>query len=75
MVSNVTVHKPRTRVVCLEGDDHVAALREKHDVSSGRVVELWDEAVWEGFVGDLGYDGEVVAVEVDLGTVRSGLGR
>ena len=64
------MHKPDAWVIGSEGDGYVACSGEEGYVAPGGVVVV-EEAVCEvGFVegdGLLGEDGEVVAVEVDLG--------
>ena len=70
MPGDVAVQKPGAGVVGLEGDDEIAAAGEEGDVSARRVVEfhVYETVPVEGL--GLCEDGEVVAVEVDLGNVR-----
>lgn len=66
---NVAVQQPVTRVVRLEGDDDVAVGRQQYDVAARRVPRRQvhgAQGAWKLLALDLGQDGKVVAVEVDL---------
>ena len=67
MPGDMAMQQPGARIVGFEGDNEVAACRQKGDVSAGWIVEV--QVGETGPVGCFGLfeDGEVVAVEVDLG--------
>ncbi len=74
VIRDVAMCQPGAGVVGLEGDHDVPVGGEEDDVAAGRVGFGEVEAVRECGVFDLLGDGEVVAVEVDLGCVSGGSG-
>ena len=64
----MAVYEPGAGIIGFECDDYVAVFGEEDDVAAGWVVEFeGGEGVdGEGLVVNLGEDGEVVAVEMDL---------
>lgn len=67
MRRDMAVHEPWTRIVRFEGDDYVASGGQEDDISAGRIVVFQSQTGRECGVVVLLEDGEVMAVEVDLG--------
>ena len=65
MPANVAMHQPSTRIICLEGEKHIAAQRKHGDIAAREVVELSRRlrgVVWRVLLVE---DEEVVTVQVN----------